>query len=81
MGRKQKTFIFLKNLNQNKVGEILNTLNDITQPNKDDINANMFEIEDIYLKQPVTAHLLSRKTSSFITNKHKQYAMVQQNHC
>ena len=40
--------LLLENLNQNKVNEILKTLNDITQPNKDSINAIMFEVEDLF---------------------------------
>ena len=43
-----KKDLFFENLNQNKVDEILNTLNDMTQPNKDDINAIMSKIEDIF---------------------------------
>ena len=40
--------LFFENLNQNKVNKILNTLNDITQPNKASINAIMFETEDLF---------------------------------
>ena len=47
LGR-NKIILFLENLNQSKVNEILNTLNDKTQPNKASINAIMFEIEDLF---------------------------------
>ena len=43
-----KKDLFLENLNQNKMNEILNTLNDITQPSKDSINAIMTKIEGIF---------------------------------
>ena len=35
-------------LNHNKVDKILNLLNYMTQPNEDDINVIMSEIEDIF---------------------------------
>ena len=59
---------FFENLNQNKVDEILNTLNGMTQPTKDDIKAIMSEIEDIF-KTTVTTHSLSRKTSTLTTKQ------------
>ena len=43
-----KKHLFFENQNLNKVDEILNTLNDMTKANKDDINAIMSEIEDIF---------------------------------
>ena len=43
-----KKHLCFENLNQNKVDEILNTLNGMTQPTKDDINALMSEFEDIF---------------------------------
>ena len=43
-----KKHLFFENLNQNKGDEILKTLNGMTQPTKDFINASMSEIEDIF---------------------------------
>ena len=48
VGKKAKKKLFLENLDQNKVNEILNTLHDITQPSKDSINAIMTKIEGIF---------------------------------
>ena len=48
-------FVFMFSLNQNKVDKILNSLNDMTQPNEDDINVIMSEIRDIFKTTRINA--------------------------
>ena len=77
-----KKDLFLENLDQNKVNEILNTLNDITQPSKDSINAIMTKIEGIFKttrnntfsKQKVIHHNNKTSTNSkpWFNNKCQQ---------
>ena len=82
VGKKAKKDLFLENLDQNKVNEILNTLNDITQPSKDSINAIMTKIEGIFKttrnntfsKQKVIHHNNKTSTNSkpWFNNKCRQ---------
>ena len=77
-----KKDLFLENLNQNKMNEILNILNDITQPSKDSINAIMTKIEGIFKtthnntfsKQKFIHHINKTRTNSkpWFNNKCQQ---------